>query len=163
MRILLPCGEPRGRFPPVARTEAAIRRRRECEKCFRRFTTFEKADTVPLMVIKKDKTRRARLTRTSCARASSRPARSARFRRQKIDEARATKSNGARIGRPKQEITSKAIGEMVMESLRKLDEVAYVRFASRLSPVPRSFRRSWTSLDRLDRVKTRETLTMTVR
>ena len=95
------CGHVGSRVVDSRQSEdgSSIRRRRECEKCFRRFTTFEKADTVPLMVIKKDK-------------------------------------------------TSKAIGEMVMESLRKLDEVAYVRFAC----VYHQFRDLQTFVDELGRL-----------
>ena len=54
-----------------------IRRRRECEKCGRRFTTYERIDMIPLMVVKKDQTREA-FQGTSCATASSRPVKSAR-------------------------------------------------------------------------------------
>lgn len=105
---------------------SVIRRRRECENCGRRFTTFEKADTVPLMVVKKDKSRQpfnADKLRAGIIKAcEKRP-----VSRQQIDNV--VDDIEKRAYNADQEITSAAIGEMVMENLRKLDEVAYVRFA----------------------------------
>ena len=124
------CGHVGSRVVDSRQSEdgSSIRRRRECEKCFRRFTTFEKADTVPLMVIKKDKTRQlfdADKLRAGIIKAcEKRP-----VSRQKIDEV-VDEIERRAYRETEQEITSKAIGEMVMESLKQLDEVAYVRFAS---------------------------------
>ena len=123
-----------------------IRRRRECEGCGRRFTTYEKIDTVPLMVIKKDKSRETfdsnKLKAGIIKACEKRP-----VSIQSIDtlvrdiEMRAYNSYD-------QEITSQAIGEMVMEGLKVLDEVAYVRFAS----VYRQFRDIQTFMDELNKL-----------
>ena len=79
-----------------AEDNSSIRRRRQCVICGKRFTTYEKLETMPLMVIKKDQTREP-------------------YDRSKIE---------AGVGH------SSAIGELVMQKLKQLDEVAYVRFAS---------------------------------
>ena len=124
------CGHVGSRVVDSRQSEdgSSIRRRRECEKCFRRFTTFEKADTVPLMVIKKDKTRQlfdADKLRAGIIKAcEKRP-----VSRQKIDEV-VDEIERRAYRETEQEITSKAIGEMVMDRLKGIDEVAYVRFAS---------------------------------
>lgn len=106
---------------------SAIRRRRECEKCGRRFTTFEKVETVPLMVIKKDKTREIfdadKLRRGIIKACEKRP-----VSLSQIDAVVADIENRA-YRACETEITSGAIGEMVMERLKTLDEVAYVRFS----------------------------------
>ena len=106
---------------------SAIRRRRECENCGRRFTTFEKVETVPLMVIKKDKTREIfdadKLRRGIIKACEKRPVSA-----EQIDNVVADIENCANRS-CEMEITSGAIGEMVMERLKALDEVAYVRFS----------------------------------
>ncbi len=123
-----------------------IRRRRECEGCGRRFTTYEKIDAGPLMVVKKDKSREtfdSNKIKTGILKACEKRPVSI----QSIDalvrgvEARA-------YHRFDQEVTSQAIGEMVMDGLKKLDEVAYVRFAS----VYRQFRDIHTFMDELNRL-----------
>jgi transcriptional repressor NrdR len=125
---------------------SAIRRRRECEGCGRRFTTYEKIDTVPLMVIKKDKSRqpfdssklRAGITK-SC---EKRPVALSEIDKLVREiEMKAYNSYD-------QEITSQAIGELVMDGLKKMDEVAYVRFAS----VYRQFRDIQTFMDELNKL-----------
>ncbi|MBQ5951051.1 MAG: transcriptional repressor NrdR [Lachnospiraceae bacterium] len=106
----------------------AIRRRRQCESCGRRFTTYEKIESIPLMVIKKDKTREP-YDRTKIEAGVL----SACHKRQVsinqinalIDEVETVIFN-----RETKEIESSVIGELVMDKLRDLDEVAYVRFAS---------------------------------
>lgn len=107
---------------------ASIRRRRECEGCGRRFTTYEKIDTVPLMVIKRDKRRQpfdAGKLRSGIIKAcEKRP-----VPLSKIDEL-VRDIEMRSYNTYDQEITTVALGEMVMEALKKLDEVAYVRFAS---------------------------------
>ena len=125
---------------------STIRRRRECEGCGRRFTTYEKIDLVPLMVVKKDKTREtfdsSKLKAGIIKACEKRP-----VSVQQIDtlvrevEMRAYNSYD-------QEVTSQAIGEMVMEGLKKLDEVSYVRFAS----VYRQFKDIQTFMDELNKL-----------
>ena len=82
----------------------SIRRRRECINCGKRFTTYEKIEEIPIMVIKKDGTREP-------------------FDSEKI-------LSGVRKACEKRPVSTAAIGEMVMNRLKDLDEVAYVRFAS---------------------------------
>ena len=105
-----------------------IRRRRECLKCLRRFTTYERSDEIPYMVVKRDGRRE-------------------RFDRQKVLEGllRACEKRPVPIAKlaevvdtvesmlaenPEREVSTAAIGEMVLERLKKLDKIAYVRFAS---------------------------------
>ena len=107
---------------------AAIRRRRECTKCTKRFTTYEKVESVPLMVIKKDKTRqtfdREKLLNGLLRACEKRPV-SIDMLEKLVDEIESQILNSL-----KREITTQEIGEMVMAKLKELDEVAYVRFAS---------------------------------
>lgn len=127
---------------------SAIRRRRECEGCGRRFTTYEKIDTVPLMVIKKDKSRQpfdSSKLRTGIIKAcEKRPVSLAEIDKL-VREVEMKAYNSF-----DQEITSQAIGELVMDGLKKLDEVAYVRFAS----VYRQFRDIQTFMDELNKLLT---------
>ena len=105
-----------------------IRRRRECLKCMRRFTTYERSDEIPYMVVKRDGRRE-------------------RFERQKVLEGllRACEKRPVPVAKlaevvdaveselaenPDREIATGAIGELVLERLKKLDKIAYVRFAS---------------------------------
>jgi transcriptional repressor NrdR len=105
-----------------------IRRRRECLKCMRRFTTYERSDEIPYMVVKRDGRRE-------------------RFERQKVLEGllRACEKRPVPIAKlaevvdavesklaenPDREMATGAIGELVLERLKKLDKIAYVRFAS---------------------------------
>jgi len=105
-----------------------IRRRRECTKCQNRFTTYEKIEMLPLMVIKKDKTRqqfdRARILNGLLRACEKRPVSMEQLEKL-VDKIEAQICNSL-----KREVTTKEIGEMVMEELKKIDEVAYVRFAS---------------------------------
>ncbi|MBO4298680.1 MAG: transcriptional repressor NrdR [Clostridia bacterium] len=105
----------------------SIRRRRECEKCGRRFTTYEKVDTIPLMVVKKDKRREPfdseKLRQGILKACEKRP-----VSMSDIDEL--TSRIEMRAYANDQEITSAEIGEMVMDGLKELDKVSYVRFAS---------------------------------
>ncbi len=107
---------------------AAIRRRRECTKCQKRFTTYEKVESIPLMVIKKDKTRqifdREKLLNGLLRACEKRPV-SIDALEKMIDEIEIQILNSL-----KREITTQEIGELVMAKLKDLDEVAYVRFAS---------------------------------
>jgi transcriptional repressor NrdR len=106
----------------------ATRRRRECQKCNRRFTTFERAETLDLLVIKKDGKREAfdRLKlRSGILKACEKRPVSADDIEKLIDE---IESELRKAGIA--EITSKKIGDMVIKKIKKLDEVAYIRFAS---------------------------------
>lgn len=124
------CGHPESKVIDSRSGEdgTAIRRRRECLKCAKRFTTYEKVESVPLIVIKKDGSRQP-------------------FRREKIINGlvRACEKRPVSLKQIEdltneieskfynsfaREIPSEKIGELVMEKLKSLDEVAYVRFAS---------------------------------
>lgn len=112
----------------------ATRRRRECLDCEKRFTTYEKIDTVDLVVVKKDGRRESfdneKLFRGLLKACEKRP-----IPHEKIElSVAAIEADLRKTGKP--EISSRKIGELVMEQLKKLDQVAYVRFAS----VYRSFR-----------------------
>ncbi len=106
----------------------AIRRRRECLQCGKRFTTYEKIESVPIIVIKKDGSRqsfdREKLQRGILSSCASRPV-SLNAIDVMIDEIEAEIHNSLA-----REVSSEKIGEMVMDRLRNIDEVAYVRFAS---------------------------------
>ncbi|MBM4016867.1 MAG: transcriptional repressor NrdR [Planctomycetes bacterium] len=107
----------------------AIRRRRKCLACGRRYTTYERAESEPrLRVIKKDGSReaydRAKLRRGLLLALHKRPVPTSR-----IDEM-LQEVEDELTARGQQEIPSRAIGDLVMEKLRKEDQVAYVRFAS---------------------------------
>ena len=105
-----------------------IRRRRECLKCAKRFTSYERIDEIPLMVIKKDDRRepydRNKIVAGLRRAVEKRPV-SASALETITDEIEALLQDS-----PEREISTKAIGEKVMERLRTLDTVAYVRFAS---------------------------------
>lgn len=105
-----------------------IRRRRECIKCQKRFTTYEIIESLPIIVIKKDKSRevfdRNKLMGGLMRACEKRPV-SIESLETLIDEVEAVLQNTL-----DREITSGKIGELVMDKLRDLDEVAYVRFAS---------------------------------
>ena len=111
-----------------------IRRRRECLECGRRFTSYERIDEIPYMVVKKDG-RRERFGRQKIAggmlkSCEKRPVRVAAI------EAIADKVEASLQEKPEREISSDEIGAYVMQELRHLDQVAFVRFAS----VYRNFR-----------------------
>ena len=108
--------------------DGAIRRRRECERCQRRFTTYEKVEVLPLLVIKKDGAREAynqeKLMGGIMKACEKRPVSS--------DQMMAIVSyvENQIQNTTKREISTNEIGEMVMQQLKGIDEVAYVRFAS---------------------------------
>lgn len=109
-------------------TGKTTRRRRECLKCGRRFTTFERVETLDLLVIKKDGRRepfdRVKL-RTGVIKACEKRSVSAQDIETLIDQVEADlRKAGAN------EVSSKRIGELVTKRLKKLDQVAYIRFAS---------------------------------
>jgi len=106
----------------------AIRRRRECLECGRRFTSYERIDEIPYMVVKKDGTRerfeRQKLIAGLLKACEKRPVKVAQV------EAVADKVEGLLQERPDKEISTAEVGEAVMDELKRLDKVAYVRFAS---------------------------------
>ncbi|MDD6187228.1 MAG: transcriptional regulator NrdR [Oscillospiraceae bacterium] len=105
-----------------------IRRRRECTNCGKRFTTFEIVETTPIMVLKKDGSiqafNRDKILNGMIKSCEKRPV-STRDLEKACDNIEYKIVNGL-----KTEVTSTEIGEMVMDELKALDEVAYVRFAS---------------------------------
>jgi transcriptional repressor NrdR len=105
-----------------------IRRRRECEKCHRRFTTFEKIEEVPLFIIKKDERREAYDRNKSLSgiiKACEKRPVSAAQQEAIVDELEKTLDD-----KYEKEVHSAVIGEFIMQKLFDIDEVAYVRFAS---------------------------------
>jgi transcriptional repressor NrdR len=105
-----------------------IRRRRECLKCERRFTTYERSDEVPYMVVKRDGRRekfdRHKVLEGLLKACEKRPVAMAKLA-EVVDEVEALLSDG-----PDREISTTAIGELLMKRLLALDHIAYVRFAS---------------------------------
>ena len=124
----------------------SIRRRRVCEACGKRFTTYEKVETIPLLIIKKDNTRenydRSKIENGVLRACYKRPV-STESVKQVID-----RIETAIFSREEKEIPSSLVGEIVMEELKDLDEVAYVRFAS----VYREFKDVNTFMDELKKI-----------
>lgn len=125
---------------------ASIRRRRSCDVCRKRFTTYEKVETIPLVVIKKDDTReqyeRDKIERGILRACYKRPV-----------SAKAVREAAERIetrifNLEEKEVSSRAVGELVMDELKDIDEVAYVRFAS----VYREFKDVNTFMDELKKI-----------
>ena len=125
---------------------SSIRRRRECLECGKRFTTYEKVETIPLIIIKKDNNRetydRAKIEAGVLRACHKRPI-SAHQIKQLVDEVETEIFN-----REEKEIPSRVIGELVMNKLKDLEAVAYVRFAS----VYREFKDINTFMDELKKV-----------
>jgi transcriptional repressor NrdR len=133
-----------------AEDNCAIRRRRQCDACGRRFTTYEKVEIVPFMVIKKDDTRepynRSKIEKGILNACHKRKV-SASQREQIVAEIeKEIFENEAK------EVKSSYIGELVMEKLREIDEVAYVRFAS----VYREFKDATTFLLEIEKLNNRK-------
>ena len=124
----------------------AIRRRRICDACGKRFTTYEKVETIPLLIIKKDNTRenydRSKIENGILRASYKRPV-STESVKQVID-----RIETEIFSREEKEIPSSLVGEIVMEELKGLDEVAYVRFAS----VYREFKDVNTFMDELKKI-----------
>ncbi len=106
----------------------SIRRRRECLKCEKRFTTYERIDEIPYMVVKKDGRRekfdRQKVLNGLLRACEKRPVPIARLE-QIVNEAETFV-----IDSPESERSTKEVGELIMDRLKKIDKVAYVRFAS---------------------------------
>jgi len=105
-----------------------IRRRRECLKCGRRFTTYERIDEIPYMVIKKDG-RRERFERQKILQGLLKACEKRPVPTPKL-EAIVDEIEGVVQEATERELTTTEIGELIMRGLKKLDKVAYVRFAS---------------------------------
>ena len=130
---------------------ARIRRRRECLSCKKRFTTYEVVESLPIIVVKRDKSReqfdRNKLI-NSLLRACEKRTVSIDTVEKSVDEIEATLQNSL-----DREVSSLQIGELAMDKLKGIDEVAYVRFAS----VYRQFRDINTFMDELNNLlNTRE-------
>lgn len=105
-----------------------IRRRRECLKCLRRFTTYERSDEIPYMVVKRD-SRRERFDRQKVLEGLLRACEKRPVPVAKLAEV-VDAVESALAENPEREVSTTAIGELVLERLKKLDKIAYVRFAS---------------------------------
>ena len=106
----------------------SIRRRRECEGCNKRFTTYERIDEIPYMVVKKDgrreKFERQKVLSGLLHACEKRPVSAARL------EAIVDETEAFLVDSPERERTTNEIGELIMDHLRTIDKVAYIRFAS---------------------------------
>ena len=106
----------------------AIRRRRECLKCERRFTTYERSDEIPYMVVKRDGRRekfdRQKVLEGLMKACEKRPVGMAKLA-EVVDAVESMLADS-----PDREVSTSAIGELLMKRLRSLDKIAYVRFAS---------------------------------
>lgn len=124
----------------------SIRRRRVCDDCNKRFTTYEKIETIPLIIIKKDNNRetydRSKIEAGVLRACHKRPV-SAQQITSLVDEV-----ENEIASREEKEISSQFIGEMLMNKLKDLDAVAYVRFAS----VYREFKDVNTFMDELKKM-----------
>lgn len=124
----------------------SIRRRRECTKCSRRFTTYEKIEEIPIVVVKKDGTRqpynRNKLLNGIIRACEKRPV-SMKDMEKIVDDIEKNINNSL-----EKEVSTDSIGQMVMESLKDIDEVSYVRFAS----VYRQFKDINTFMDELKKL-----------
>ena len=127
-----------------------IRRRRECIACAKRFTTYEIIETVPIVVVKKDKSRQAfdrvKLFNGMLRACEKRPVSIDQIEKVVTDIETELQNSLDR------EVTSVHIGELVMDKLKELDEVAYVRFAS----VYRQFKDINTFMDELTKLLSKE-------
>ena len=146
------CAFPESRVLDSRHTDegASIRRRRECLQCGERFTTYERLEQTPLMVVKKDQRRelfdRSKIRNGLIRACEKRPVPIEELEKL-VDEVEQELRNLAQ-----REVPSQKIGEMVMDRLREIDEVAYVRFAS----VYRQFKDLARFREELDRLLNRE-------
>ena len=124
----------------------SIRRRRVCDDCSRRFTTYEKIESIPLMVIKKDQSRE-KYSRDKISDVVMRACHKRKVSVQQMNDL-INQVETEIFNREEKEIKSSEIGEMVMAHLKDLDTVAYVRFAS----VYREFKDANTFMDELKKL-----------
>lgn len=142
------CGHPESKVIDSRSADdgSAIRRRRECLGCRKRFTTYEKVENIPLIVVKRDKTRqqfdREKLL-TGLLRACEKRPVALEQLEEVADDIESSIHNTL-----KREISSVEIGELVMSKLKNIDEVSYVRFAS----VYRQFKDVNTFMDELQKI-----------
>ncbi|MFQ5812716.1 MAG: transcriptional regulator NrdR [Anaerolineae bacterium] len=122
------CGKSKTKVIDTRSSGEGVRRRRECKACGRRFTTYERVAPIRLMVAKADG-RREEFDRDKLL-AGVRKACTKRPVSTEAIEELASGIEGKLYSRGEREVESQVIGEMVMEGLRRLDDVAYVRFAS---------------------------------
>lgn len=129
-----------------AEDNCSIRRRRQCDSCQKRFTTYEKVETLPLVVIKKDNNRES----YDRAKIEAGVFRSCHKRPISVDQITqlVNEVENAIFNMEEREIESSRIGELVMDRLKNLDPVAYVRFAS----VYREFKDANTFFDELKKL-----------
>lgn len=124
------CGEDNTRVidSRPAEDNSSIRRRRECDDCGKRFTTYEKVETIPLIIIKKDKIREA----YDRSKIESGVIKSCHKRPISVDDIEKCidRIETKIFNLEQKEVESSVIGEIVMDELKTLDQVAYVRFAS---------------------------------
>lgn len=128
-----------------------IRRRRECIKCSKRFTTYEVVESVPIIIVKKDKSREA-FDRNKLINGMLRACEKRQVSIETIEKA-VSEIESVLQNSLDREITSVYIGELVMEKLKAIDEVAYVRFAS----VYREFKDSNSFMDELAKLLNEKT------
>lgn len=124
----------------------SIRRRRLCDECGKRFTTYEKVETLPLIVIKKDQ-KREQYDRTKIENGVLRAVYKRPISAEQLADA-ITRIETEIFNREEREVPSSVIGEIVMDRLKELDAVAYVRFAS----VYREFKDVNTFMDELKKI-----------
>lgn len=129
-----------------AEDNSSIRRRRVCDECNKRFTTYEKVEAIPLIIIKKDDNREA-YDRSKIETGVLRACHKRPVSTDRIDELVDAVESDI-LNRGDKEISSRVIGELVMNKLKELDAVAYVRFAS----VYREFKDINTFMDELKKV-----------
>jgi transcriptional regulator NrdR len=126
----------------------AIRRRRECLKCYKRYTTYEKIEDIPILVIKRNSSReyfdKSKIINGLITACQKRPV--SRVQIESIADEVEKKMSNDMVA----EIKSEAIGEMIMDKLKEIDEVSYVRFAS----VYRQFKDVNTSIEEIKNLMT---------
>ena len=106
----------------------SIRRRRECERCEKRFTTYERIDEIPYMVVKKDG-RRERFDRQKVLSGLMQACQKRNVSAAQMQEI-VDRTEAFVVDSPERESSTSALGELIMQQLRTLDTVAYIRFAS---------------------------------
>ena len=141
------CGKENTRvIDPRPTDESSIRRRRQCDECGKRFTTYEKVETLPLIVVKKDNNRepydREKIVAGIVRSCHKRPI-SMKQINDMVDDI-----EGQIFNMEEKEIPTTTIGSIVMDKLKDLDEVAYVRFAS----VYREFKDVNTFMDEIKKI-----------
>ena len=141
------CGDQKSKVVDSRRSDdgLSIRRRRECLACQKRFTTYETVESLPVIVVKKDGSRQAfnrdKILNGIVRACEKRPVPAASME-QAVSEIEQIIQNSL-----EREVSSETIGELVMERLKKLDEVSYVRFAS----VYRQFKDIHSFMDELNK------------